>query len=251
VGQRRKIPYHDEASYLEGTKVSVHWHLIKKCFSIRPEKQTLIACHTDQVALENVVFKVSERGRQTVIANKKRMVHARVWGRVVGKLPWTCSVPVSYNPYKHATFYDKKTEDAVERAPFALLKGGVVWVPSNRDHTIALLRSCLSEDLLHDKYREQDHPMAGHCYVASEALYHLLGGSEQSFKPCCSRDAYGGVHWWLEDDDGHVLDPTFDQYVDLDKTAPYASGVRKGFLTTNPSARAVELIQRVKGVLAC
>jgi hypothetical protein len=39
--------------------------------------------------------------------------------------------------------------------------------------------------------------MSGYCYVASEALYYLLGGHEAGLTakraPCP-----GGEHWWLE-----------------------------------------------------
>jgi len=88
-----------------------------------------------------------------------------------------------------------------------------------------------------------DNPMAGHCYVASEALYHLLGGKESGWYPMRMRMPDGIVHWWLANSDGDVLDPTHDQF---DNHPNYTDGRSGGFLTREPSKRAQELINRVK-----
>src|SRR5581483_10696597 len=52
----------------------------------------------------------------------------------------------------------------------------------------------------------------GFCYIASEALYHMLGGTKSGMKPMCAPYAKGKTHWWLEKN-GNVYDPTADQYV--------------------------------------
>ena len=56
----------------------------------------------------------------------------------------------------------------------------------------------LTPDLLKPEYRaaNENNPLFGHCYVASETLFHLMDSSE--VKPCCGRDGDGVVHWWLE-----------------------------------------------------
>lgn len=108
------------------------------------------------------------------------------------------------------------------------------------------VQECLSPDLLKKNYlsRNRDNPLFGHCYVASEALYHLLGDSR--FKPHYGRDA-NGTHWWLQDEVGNILDPTADQYK-LSRP-PYENGRRCGFLTKHPSKRARVVIERVKNKL--
>jgi len=53
--------------------------------------------------------------------------------------------------------------------------------------------------------------MFGHCYVATEGLYHLLQSSE--YFPHCARDEDGIVHWWLEDGTGKLL--TRHKYIQI------------------------------------
>ncbi len=100
------------------------------------------------------------------------------------------------------------------------------------------VRAVLTPDLLGAGYTGQQH-----CYAASEALYHLLGGKAAGLKPETVRHE-GGPHWHLRDTiTGLVLDPTFDQF---DTPPPYDQGVGRGFLTKQPSKRAAEIIRRVR-----
>jgi hypothetical protein len=89
-------------------------------------------------------------------------------------------------------------------------------------------------------------PQAGHCYVASQALWHLLGGKQSGYVPQVGPAPGGGTHWWLRQErTGRILDPTASQFPSYD----YAQGTGKGFLTMAPSKRAQVLIDRVrKGV---
>lgn len=100
---------------------------------------------------------------------------------------------------------------------------------------VAAVRDCLTDDLLKP-------PFTGHCYVASEALYHLLGGKEAGYRPVNLRHE-NVSHWWLEGPSG-VLDPTADQF---QTPVPYEGGRGRGFLTKEPSKRAQKLIEAVKG----
>ncbi|MBA3412575.1 MAG: hypothetical protein H0T09_02690 [Actinobacteria bacterium] len=83
--------------------------------------------------------------------------------------------------------------------------------------------------------------MGGYCYVASEALYYILGGHEAGLTakraPCP-----GGEHWWIEGRNGKLIDATADQFQD---DFDYSKGVASGFLTSEPSPRAVTIILRV------
>lgn len=117
--------------------------------------------------------------------------------------------------------------------------------PVRRDigSLIAAIRENLTPDLLHedDRYHGSGIGTAGHCYIASEALYHMLGGKGSGLKPCNGR--LGDTqHWWLEDGDGNVIDPTADQFPD---GFPYESGRGRGFLTAKPSKRARILMERI------
>ena len=112
---------------------------------------------------------------------------------------------------------------------------------------IEKIQSSLSQDLLKKEYREKNktNPMFGHCYVATEALYHLMDSNE--VKPCCARDDNGVVHWWLQyKKSGKIIDVTSGQYYSLGKKPPYEKGRGCGFLTKTPSNRTQTVINRVK-----
>jgi hypothetical protein len=69
-------------------------------------------------------------------------------------------------------------------------------------------------------------PSTGHCYVATESLFYLMGGTKSDFRPVCA--VYEeGTHWWLVDSKGNILDPTRNQYDQ--ESPPYHLGKRCGF----------------------
>ena len=103
------------------------------------------------------------------------------------------------------------------------------------------VRSCLSEELRKKPYRDNPNPMAGHCYVGSEALYHKLGGKSAGWTPQTIRHE-GGPHWFLENKDGTIIDPTADQF---ESPVPYEQSKGCGFLTRQPSARCLKVLARL------
>jgi hypothetical protein len=109
----------------------------------------------------------------------------------------------------------------------------------------ARVRAVLTDDLLKPHYRARSdrRPATGHCYVACEALFHLLGGKDAGFTPAQIHHE-GESHWFLRTPSG-VLDPTADQFA---TPVPYETGTGKGFLTREPSRRAVEVIRRVQAL---
>lgn len=116
---------------------------------------------------------------------------------------------------------------------------------------IKKIQGQLTPDLLKKQFREENksNPMYGHCYVASEALFHLLGKEYSDYKPYCGKGESGVNHWWLQNSKGDILDPTADQYYSVGKKPPYEKGRRKAFLTNFPSKRAVILIERVRKIM--
>jgi 8-oxo-dGTP pyrophosphatase MutT (NUDIX family)/GNAT superfamily N-acetyltransferase len=104
----------------------------------------------------------------------------------------------------------------------------------------------LTDDLRRAPWKGSDNCLAGHCYVASEALWHLMGGPDSGYVPQ-SIQHEGGPHWYLKHKvTGEIIDPTAGQF----KTpVPYEKGIGKGFLTKLPSKRAQVVIDRVAGKL--
>jgi hypothetical protein len=110
------------------------------------------------------------------------------------------------------------------------------------------IRLFLTPDLLKASYRAKQqagaHHMTGHCFVAAEALYHLMGGKGSGFIPHVGH-VDSGTHWWVVGPDGGIWDPTFDQF---DHPVDYASGRGTGFGVPGggPSKRTQELMRRIR-----
>jgi hypothetical protein len=86
-------------------------------------------------------------------------------------------------------------------------------------------------------------PSTGFCYIATEALFYLIGGVKSGYKPMCASYSEG-THWWLQKGNKR-LDPTADQYGD--EEPPYHLGKGCGFQNgyKQPSKRAKKLIEIV------
>lgn len=95
------------------------------------------------------------------------------------------------------------------------------------------------------KYQGNPNAMAGHCYVASEAAFHILGGREAGWT-AVQIEHESDSHWFLRHDDGTVLDITADQF---QTPVPYDEGRGRGFLTVQPSKRAERVMERANAIL--
>jgi hypothetical protein len=116
---------------------------------------------------------------------------------------------------------------------------------------IEAIKKSLTPDLLKKRYREENsiNPMFGHCYVASEALYHILNKPSR-YQPVHGRDEVGIVHWWIVDKEtNEIIDVTADQYFSVGKIPPYSVGRRGSFLTNLPSKRCIVVMDRVKSII--
>lgn len=105
------------------------------------------------------------------------------------------------------------------------------------DGLISLVQRMLDDSLRRAPWKGDNNPLKGHCYVASEAIYHLIPGMRPKFVR-----HEGAPHWYLVDPRGVVVDATAGQF---ESPVPYGDGKGKGFLTKKPSKRAQVLIERV------
>lgn len=95
-------------------KVMVYKNLHNGMFSVK--QGGLVVAHVDSIMLSPAVFNVNQAGRQRVLIEKKKNVHAYVIGYVEGvnmDVEVGGMIPVSYNPYKFKHFYIKSTEEPV------------------------------------------------------------------------------------------------------------------------------------------
>jgi hypothetical protein len=117
----------------DGQKVFVYFNLHKKCFSVKDVKTGLVVAHTDRIDLYDCNFKVSEAGRQRVLREQKKNVHAGVVGHyfeepIQSKLSFK---EATYNPYKYDSFVNKHTEEKLTGAYVASLEGKAIHYMEN------------------------------------------------------------------------------------------------------------------------
>ena len=113
-------------------KVFVYFNLHKKLFSIKAlegEHKGRVVAHRRALMLYDAVFKVSEAGRQRVIKECRKNVHAGVVGNWINELISVDNrTQVTYNPYKYKTFVTKVDEQPVTTAKSAYLVDKQIFI---------------------------------------------------------------------------------------------------------------------------
>ena len=102
-----------------------YFNLHKFVFSVRNQKTRLVENHSDVVVLNDCKLKVSQKGREKVLREKRKNVHAGVEGTLCGfKNSYNLDgfVELTYNPYKYNSFVIKSTEQSVNGAAVIVLK---------------------------------------------------------------------------------------------------------------------------------
>lgn len=104
----------------KGQLVEVYFNLHRKMWSIRDARSKLVLGHTDNLLiLSDVSFVVNEGGRQRVLRERKKNVHAFARGRffstlnIGGMVTDQTYTKVSYNPFKAGTFVNALTDSAI------------------------------------------------------------------------------------------------------------------------------------------
>lgn len=107
-------------------KYFVYYNLHKHLFSCKNRKTGLVNkdLYSTSLKLSNCEFKVSEAGRQRVIEEQRKNVHAGVVGNILAidlciedlDNPLNELTQLTYNPYKYNSFVVKETEQPVESA---------------------------------------------------------------------------------------------------------------------------------------
>lgn len=131
-------------------RVFIYYNLHRKCLSIKALEgmnKGRVVAHAEAVTLTDALFKVSESGRQRVLREKRKNVHAGVVGelyRAQGLRPVNGRLDVlllasltdtdkllihgnctgiTYNPYKYSSFVVRSTEAPVASATVVLVDG--------------------------------------------------------------------------------------------------------------------------------
>lgn len=114
------------------TKTEVYFNLHKKMLSVRVNGK--VVAHAPAITLDNPTFHVSEAGRQRVLKNRRKNVHAWVrgdWNNYlhtgISQIIPENSVEVTYNPYKYSTFVLAKDGTPIKNARYAAIHGRKIY----------------------------------------------------------------------------------------------------------------------------
>jgi hypothetical protein len=105
-------------------RVEVYRNLHTGMWSVRNCQTGLVVDHVHEIAIADPVFVVQPAGRRKVIEQRRKNVHAFVRGERIERSAIAShgdGVPVTYNPYKYATFVAKADEAPIRTADAAVL----------------------------------------------------------------------------------------------------------------------------------
>jgi uncharacterized protein YvpB len=113
-------------------KVFVYYNLHRKLWSVKAlegEHKGKVIAHRHEVVLHKPKPKVSEAGRQRVLHERRKNVHA---GLVGDWLEQKCIQPdgdlITYNPYKYTSFVYADNEQPFTGASLAIMQDSKVYV---------------------------------------------------------------------------------------------------------------------------
>lgn len=102
-------------------RVFVYWNLHKNKWSVKAmegENKGRVIDHVLGLALKDATFKVSRAGRERVLREQRKNVHAGVQGELLHGEDFFGMTQVTYNPYKYSTFVKKNNpEEVIRYAP--------------------------------------------------------------------------------------------------------------------------------------
>jgi len=126
-------------------RVFVYYNLHRNCWSVKAlegENKGRVIAHCKYALLTDCVMKVSEKGRQRVLREKKKNVHAGIVGHVNSAIPifnmlgyhdneiryslYPLRQEITYNPYKYDSFVVKETEQPIYKAAIVKLNDRTV-----------------------------------------------------------------------------------------------------------------------------
>jgi len=111
-------------------RVQVYYNLHKKVWSVKDKSTQRVIGHCDEIYLQNCKFIVREGGRQRVIREKSKNVHAFVEGDILitdGDNIGNFFAKLSYNPYKRGAFVTN-TGIEIHKANTVKLKNREVFI---------------------------------------------------------------------------------------------------------------------------
>ncbi len=103
--------------------VEVYWNLRKRTWSVRAKDTRLVIDHKDSILLKDAILSVKQGGRERVLREQQKNVHAFAIGEVMDldRLIYPYNNQVIYNPYKYTSFVMADTEEPIYEADHVYL----------------------------------------------------------------------------------------------------------------------------------
>ena len=124
--------------HLISRRVFVYFNLHLKQWSVKCLKTGRVIAHAHSVSLRDCTYRVSKRGRERVLLERRKNVHAGVVGTLIaldGVAPSDLETyqSVTYNPYKYETFVFKATELPVSHSDAVWMANKQVYALSQNE----------------------------------------------------------------------------------------------------------------------
>lgn len=87
------------------------------------ENKGKVIAYVDSIALDSVKFKVSQKGRERLLAKNRKNVHAFICGTWVENAQAATNIEVTYNPYKYSSFVRKLDEQPINCSASVIVIG--------------------------------------------------------------------------------------------------------------------------------
>ena len=117
------------------SKIRCYYNLHKHCLSVQHKTSNgwRVAEWVNDITLKDAKFVVKESGRQRVLKEKRKNVHAYITGTPIilsdeqlEQIIW--SDKVRYNPYTHSTFYTVSNNEPIYDASLCNISGKTVSI---------------------------------------------------------------------------------------------------------------------------
>jgi hypothetical protein len=122
-----------------GERVFVYRNLHKRMWSVKSAETNRLLCHCSNLILKQCQFKVSEAGRQRVIRERRKNVHAGIYGHwcedisvlAVRNRGWD---EVTYDPYSKEGFTRVEDGSRIESAPYTVFMTNTVYASREKPY---------------------------------------------------------------------------------------------------------------------
>jgi hypothetical protein len=119
----------------QNDRFRIYRNLTKGCFSVlkysKDKKGFRLHEHVDEFVAIDVSFKINESGRQRVIRDKQKNVHAFAecskYLKNIGLNGIDKLKEISYNPYIKAQFYDKQSGGSLSKVDTLIGHNGKIY----------------------------------------------------------------------------------------------------------------------------